>query len=170
MPTNETDTWDDATLQAYHDRELGFLARRRVDRALARSPELRRTLAEIAAVGDLVRESEAPVRVPDVWDAIAPGLRIADAEREQAARSGERSGAFGRLGGGIGALAAAGAVAVALAFALFTDETAPHGVVHWVDGGDRNVMLMEGDDDVTVIWVFDAASERARRGGRHGTA
>ena len=166
MPTNHTDAWDDATLQAYHDGELGFFARRRVERALARSPEMRRTLAEIGALGDLVRASEAPVQAPDLWDAIAPGLRIADAERDQAARS----GSFGWLGGRIGALAAAGAAAVALAFALFADETAPHGVVHWVDGGDRNVMLMEGDEDVTVIWVFDSASERALGGGRRGTA
>jgi len=173
MPTNMTDAWDDATLQAYHDHELGFWARWRVERSLARSPELRRTLAEIATLGDLVRASEAPVRVPDLWDSIAPGLRIADAEREQGSRASgwtQPFGSFAGLGARVGALAAAGAAAVALAFVLLTDQTAPHGVVHWVDSGDRNVMLMEGEGDVTVIWVLDSASDRALGGGRRGTA
>jgi hypothetical protein len=126
-------------------------------------------------VGRWVRESEASAASIDVWDSLAGRLRIADAERSEADRAEVRPGALGWIGGRIGALAAAGALAVALAFALVTDETAPgvrvqNGVVHWVDGGDRNVMLLDGEGDVTVIWVFDAVTERARRGGRSGTA
>lgn len=177
MPTETTDGWNDATIQAYHDGELGWWGRRRVERSLARSPELRRTLDEIAALGALVRESEVPAASVDVWDSLAGGLRIADAERTESGRIATRLGglAVGWFGGRVGALATAGALAVALAFVLFTDETGPgaaaaSGVVHWVDGGDRNVMLLDDEGDVTVIWVFDPLTERARRGGRRGTA
>ena len=61
-------------------------------------------------------------------------------------------------------------MAAALAFALLTGETAPGGVVHWVDGGDRNVMVLDGEGDVTVIWVFDPVSEGASRGGLGASA
>jgi hypothetical protein len=70
----------------------------------------------------------------------------------------------------VGAVAAAAAVAVALAIGVFNGENAPTGVVHWVDGGDRNVMVLEGEGDVTVIWVFDPVPDRASRGGYGASA
>jgi len=175
MPTETTDGWNDVALQAYHDGELGWWARRRVERNLARSPELRRTLEEITALGALVRESEAPAASVELWDSLAGGLRIADAERDEAGRVEARPGPLGWLGGRVGALATAGALGAALAFALVTNQTGSDaavqsGVVHWVDGGNRNVMLLDDESDITVIWVFDSVTERARRGGRRGTA
>jgi anti-sigma factor RsiW len=161
--------WDEATLQAYHDGELGIWARWRVERRLARSPELRRELAALAALGDLVRASEATVAAPDLWEEIARGLRSADAERVEAEWAGRRTGLLERFRGPAGALVAAGAAVAALAIALLTGETAPGGVVHWVDGGDRNVMVLDGEGDVTVIWVFDPVSEGASRGGWRGS-
>jgi anti-sigma factor RsiW len=162
--------WDDTALQAYHDGELGFWARRRVERRLARSSELRRELAELSALGDLVREGEAPVAVPDLWEGIARGLRSVDAERAEADWAGRRLPMRHR--GAVGALLAAGAAATALAFALLSGDTAPAGVVHWVDGGDRNVMVLDGEGDVTVIWVFDPVTTGtgASRGGWRGSA
>jgi len=162
--------WGDTTLQAYYDGELGFWARRRVERRLARSPELRRALAELGSISELVRESEPPVATPDLWGAIARDLPAADAARREGGSDEGRPSLLEALRAHIGAVAAASAAAAALAFALLTDETAPVGVVHWVDGGDRNVMLLDGEDDVTVIWVFDADAERAAGGGRRGRA
>jgi len=161
---------DEATLQAYHDRELGFWARRRFERRLARFPELRRELAALAALGDLLRESEAAVAAPDLWEEVARGLSAVDAERAGAEWERRRSGLLARHWRPVGAVAAAGAAAVALAFALLSGETVPGGVVHWVDGGDRNVMVLDGERDVTVIWVFDPVSEGASMGGRRGSA
>jgi anti-sigma-K factor RskA len=162
--------WDAATLQAYCDGELGAWARWRFERRLERSPELRRELAALAALGDLVRESEAAVAAPDLWEEIARRLPAVDAERAEAAWAGRRPGLLKWYLKPVGAVVAVGAVAVALAFALLTGETAPSGVVHWVDGGDRNVMVLDGEGDVTVIWVFDSVTEGASRGGWRASA
>ena len=162
--------WDEATLQAYYDGELGAWARWRFERRLERSPELRRELAALAALGDLVRESEAAVAAPDLWEEIARRLPAVDAERAEAAWAGRRPGLRERFLKPVGALVTAGALAAALAIALLTGETAPGGVVHWVDGGDRNVMVLDGEGDVTVIWVFDPVSEGASRGGLRASA
>jgi len=162
--------WGETALQAYHDGELGLLARWRVERRLARSPELRRSLASLETLGSLVRESEAPVAAPDVWGAIAPQLRAADAERRGAAVGRGGWSLLEALRAHLGAVAVAGAAAAALAFVLLTDQTAPGGVVHWVDGGNRNVMVLEGEGDVTVIWVLDSDAERAMGGARRGRA
>ena len=156
--------WDEATLQAYHDRELGFWARRRMERRLARSRELRQELAELVVLGDLVRESEPAVAVPDLWQGVARGLAALDAERAEAGWALHRWGLLGRYRGAVGALAVAGA-AVALAIVVLSGETAPGGVVHWVDGGDRSVLVLDGGGDATVIWVLDPVSEGASRGG-----
>ena len=161
--------WDEATLQAYHDRELGFWARRRMERRLARSRELRQELAALAALGDLVRESEPAVAAPDLWQGVARGLAAIDAERAEAGWARHRMGLPGRYRGALGALAVA-AAAAALAIVVLTGETAPGGIVHWVDGGDRSVLVLEGGGDATVIWVFDPVSERVSRGGWRGSA
>jgi anti-sigma factor RsiW len=161
---------DEAMLQAYHDGELGPWARWRFERRLERFPELRRELTELAALGDLVRESEAAVAAPDLWEEIARRLPAVDAERAEAAWAGRLAGLRERYLKPVGALVTAGALAAALAIALLSGETAPSGVVHWVDGGDRNVMVLDGEGDVTVIWVFDPVIEGAARGGWRGSA
>ena len=42
------------TLQAYHDGELSWLARRRVERRLARDPDARRELEGMRSLGSLL--------------------------------------------------------------------------------------------------------------------
>jgi anti-sigma-K factor RskA len=160
---------DEATLQAYYDGELGAWARWRFERRLERSPDLRRELAALAELGDLVRESEAVVAAPDLWEGIARRLPAIDAERAEARWAERRPGLLEQYLKPVTALVAAGAVAAALAIALLTRETVPGGVVQWVDGGDRSVMVLDEDSDVTVIWVFDSVSEGASRGGRRAS-
>ena len=168
-PSRES-SFDDGMLHAYYDGELGRLARWRFERRLAGSAELRRELAALEALGDLVRESEPPTPRADFWGEIAGRLPAADAERVAAAWQPRRVGLFEALLKPVGAVAAAGAVAVALAFGLLSGENAPTGVVHWVDGGDRNVMVLEGQGDVTVIWVFEPVPDRVSRGGQGASA
>jgi len=158
--------FDDGTLHAYYDGELGVLARWRFERRLARSPALRRELAALRALGDLVRETEPPQPAADLWGAIAERLPAADAERVGAAWRPRRPGWLEVLRKPLGAVAAAAAVAVALAIGLLNGENPPTGVVHWVDGGNRNVMVLEGEGDVTIIWIFDPVPDRVSRGGQ----
>jgi anti-sigma factor RsiW len=160
---------DELTLQAYHDGELGTWARWRFERRLARSPELRRDLAALAELGDLVRESGAALTAPDLWPEIARRLPAVDAERVEAAWAGRRLGLRGRVLKPVGALLTAGALAAALAIALLSRENAPSGVVNWVDGGGRDVMVLD-EGDVTVIWVLDPVTKGASRGGWRGSA
>lgn len=170
MAVNDDVRREDERLQAYHDGELGWFARVRMERRVARSAELRERLAEFAALSGLVRESVRPPAAPDLWDGIARGLASVDAERADTAGSSALQTGFGWIFRPAGAFAAAAAAAIALAFVLVSSDTAPGGVVHWVDGGDRNVMVIDEEDDVTVIWVFDLKSDAASRGGRRGAA
>jgi hypothetical protein len=158
------------TLQVYHDDELGYFARRRMQRLLLRSPDLRGQLSELVALSSLVRESAPAVTPPDVWAGIADGLANVDAERAAGAARGLRAGPFAWILQPAGAFVAVAAAAVVLALALVSRDTATGGVVHWIDAGDRNVMVLDGEDDVTVIWVFDPISEGASRGGRREAA
>jgi anti-sigma factor RsiW len=162
---------EEEALQAYYDGELGRWARWRMQRRLERSPELRRELVELEALSGLVRASAPEVAIPDLWSGIERGLAVADAERRIAAEAaGERASVLDWLFRPAAALVAAGAAAAALAMLLLSSETAPGGVVHWVDSGARNVMVLDGEDDVTVIWVFDPIGDGASRGGRRGAA
>jgi anti-sigma-K factor RskA len=161
--------FDERTLHAYYDGELGALARWRFERRLARSAALRRDLVALETLGELVRDSEPPTPRTDLWEGIAERLPAADAERVGAAWRPRRPGLRAALLKPLGAVAAAAAVAAALAFGLFSGENPPTGVVHWVDGGNRNVMVLEGEGDVTIIWVFDPVPDRVSRGG-HGVS
>lgn len=170
MAAND-DRWREAeALQAYHDGELSYWSRRRLQRQLARSPELRRELAELEALSGLVLESAADVVVPDLWAGIARGLAAIDAEKATAPAAGPGAAIFDWLFRPAGAMLAAGVAAAALVMLLLSGETVPSGVVHWVDSGTRNVMVLDGEGDVTVIWVFDPVGDGASRGGRRGAA
>jgi len=170
MAANDVRRREEEALQAYYDGELGYWSRRRMKRRIERSPDLRRELAELETLSGLVTESVSEVVVPDLWSGIARGLAGVDAERAAVEPAAPRAGVSEWLFRPIGALVAAGAVAAALAMFLLSGETAPSGVVHWVDSGTRNVMVLEGEGDVTVIWVFDPVGEGASRGGRRGAA
>lgn len=159
-------SFDDGALHAYYDGELGRLARWRFERRLARSAELRRELATLQALGALVRQSEPATAPTGLWDAIAERLPAADAERARAAWRPPRPGWLEGLRKPLGAVAVAAAVAAALAIGLFSGENPPTGVVHWVDGGNRNVMVLEGEGDATIIWVFDPVPDRVSGGGQ----
>ena len=81
MAANDDRRREEEALQAYHDGELGYWARWKVQRRLERSPGLRRELAELEALSGLVLESAPEVAVPDLWTGIARGLSAVDAER-----------------------------------------------------------------------------------------
>ncbi len=169
---------DERSLEAYHDGELGWLARRRFERRLARSPELRRELAALERLGELAREAEAEATAPDLWSSIARELPAIDAEREA-----QRGGWLGWLTGGGGdlrplaAAAAVGEAAVALLYDRGGEQPIREGgapepspsVVRWIDPGSNGVLLLEGNQRATIIWVLDAPAETSgSRGGRHG--
>ena len=149
-------TGDERLLHAYHDGELRGLARWRFERRLGRSPELRRQLEALAWIGQLVHETEAEAPAPSLWEGIALRLPALDARRSEAVPREPRS-PLPWLLRPLGA-AAAVAVAAALVFGLFTGDNGEVGVVRWIDSGDRNVMVLEGDEDVTIIWVLSDGS------------
>lgn len=153
-----------ALLEAYHDGELSGLARRRLEGALRRSPELRRELAELAALRRVLCEREGREPAPDVWDAVALRLPALDARR----RTGHvRGGLAGWLwlAKPLGAAAVTALVAAGALLSWPRPEPARAApVVRWLDSGDRNVMVLEESSDTTIIWVFDDGSAGASRG------
>jgi anti-sigma factor RsiW len=136
------------TLHAYHDGELRGLARWRFERRLARSPALRRELEALALMRELVREDEAAAPAPDLWEGIARRLPAEPAQDRGWAPAG---GWWLRPLGAVAVAAAA-----ALVFVLVSGDNAAPGVVRWIDSGERNVVVLEGDEDVTIIWVLGA--------------
>ena len=169
METSEASSRDERLLQAFHDGELGPLARWRFRRRLAGSVDFQRELRALEAVGDCVRAGEAAVASPDLWEGIARGLAGVDAERAEAVWEGHREARWPLPWRPVSALLAS-AVGVALVIGLFSRDTAPSGVVHWVDSGSRNVLVLDGERDVTVIWLLDSTPDNASRGGGGATA
>ncbi len=149
-------------LHAYHDGELTGLARRRFERRLRQSPALQRELAEIARVGEWVRAGHAEPESPDLWDQIAMRLPAEDARR---AETGTRRRPGWWLAWPGAAVAATAGLALAVSLGWFDEEApAAGGVVHWLDTGGRDVMVLEGAPDTTIIWVIDGPGTAARRG------
>lgn len=147
---------------AYHDGELSGLARWRFERKLRRSPELRRELAALSELGDLIRESHAGEGGPDLWDAIAQRLPAQGARRSEAV--GGRSRGLQWLAVP-GAVAATAALAVAFASGwLEPERPASEGVVRWLESRGRDVMVLEEGPDTTIIWVFDGPTQGGARG------
>jgi anti-sigma factor RsiW len=148
-------------LHAYADGELSGFARWRFERRLRRSPELQRDLAELARIGDWVRDIHSDGPGPDLWDRIALRLPAADARRVERA-DGERRG-LGWLAWP-GAFASA-AVAVVLVVQWLMPATPSRiGVVRWVDSGPRDVMVLEAAPDTTIVWVIGPPGKRLPRG------
>jgi anti-sigma-K factor RskA len=149
-------------LQAYHDGELRGLARWRFERRLRRSPELRRELAALARLAQLVRDEAPRAPVPDLWDRIALRLPAEDARRAEAA-AGKGAAAWWRP---LGALAAGAAALAALYFGLAPAPLPPGGTVRWVDrGGPALLVVDDAEADVTIIWLLEDAVGDAARGG-----
>ena len=155
---------DERRLHAYHDGELGRLARWRFERRLARSPVLREELRALDWLGDLARETDVEAPPPDLWEQIEMRLPAAGARRAEA---GEKTRSSFWWMGPAGAVVAAGLVAIALAFGGLSGDTSGGGVVRWMDGGPRSVLVLE-EDTATIIWMLDEpdADEASARGMR----
>ncbi|MCZ6782560.1 MAG: hypothetical protein O7G30_04535 [Proteobacteria bacterium] len=150
-------------LHAYHDRELGWWARNRLEARLRRSPELRAELAALESLGDRVRESEAAVRSPgtgaDFWEGIAGRLRAVDAAVEA-----EGAGPSRALPGWRPLIAAAGVAAAVVALLVTSwvpappvapvEEALASGSVRYLDTGGAAVWVQDRKG-VTIIWVMD---------------
>ena len=154
-------------LHAYHDGELSRFGRWRFERELRRSPTLRRELDGLRQLGDVLRSQDASGLAPDLWDAVALRLPAEDARR--AARGptgaaldwGVRESWWLRP---VGALTVSAALIAALV--LGGTGSAPPvagGVVRWIDGGGRSIMVLDDQPDITIIWVLDGAGEGAKR-------
>lgn len=168
-------------LDAFRDGELAPRARERVQRSLTRDPDAVRRVDDTERLGRAVRSawSEGPP-VPSADYLIAvlrPELRRIDRELE------EEVGAFSRLLGRLrlavqpgptGALAAACALALFLALpTLFPDgpavkiaafepawgvaasESEEFAPIYDLAQSDRSLMILQGEDGSTVIWVLD---------------
>jgi anti-sigma factor RsiW len=139
-------------LDAYHDRELRLLQRWRVRRHVGRCPPCRSELAGIGAVREFVRASvPAPGTEPDLWSGIAARLPRS-APAPAAAR-----GRLPRLAPAGVALGAAALAALWLAppGLLATREAVLSGVVQSINAYGRAVLVLEGPDDATIIWLMD---------------
>jgi len=142
-------------LQAYHDGELGFFARRRVERELAASPEARDALSSLALVGELVRESQTASVPVDLWAEIARQLPAAAPRAAEVERPGPAE-VLSWLLRPAGVAVAAAAVLAALVLLLPGREPAGVAdVVQYLDPGDNSVMLLQGQDDATIIWLME---------------
>ena len=169
-------------LYAYHDGALSGRARRRFERSLERDPALGSELRLLREVRALAREVDGEVETPDLWEQIALRLPAEEALRaeERAEREGRVSGWSSLLSGRRWQrLAPLGAVAAAALMALLITRfwptpvagSATGGVVRWVDSGDRSIMVLgdDGETGATLIWLLDAPTEGAARGGSHET-
>jgi len=60
--------------------------------------------------------------------------------------------------------------AVALALALFLGimedgEPATPGIIRWLDTGGHSVIVLEDQEDVTIVWLLEALEDEASEGG-----
>lgn len=154
-------------LDAYHDGELGWLARRRVERRLAHDVAARRELAALAELGALLREHvNAEPATPDLWAGVraqlATAARPAPLEADDALPL-----RAGWLPAWLGAGLAAASVAAVMASGALAGDAAPVSSVRWLDGKGKPVMVLQDDRDATIIWVLD---EPKRSSGVEGDA
>jgi len=159
-------------LHAYHDGELGWFSRWRVERRLARDPEARAELAGFADLGDLLREGEAGAQAPDLWPAIRHQLpaRSAASPATDASLEG-----FTGVGGSwfprwAPAGLAAAAVAALVALGVGGGDAPALHSVRWLDTGGQSAMVLQDDGEATIIWILDGSEQTrgldSRRGDR----
>ena len=157
---NEIDPRERALLERYHDGELPGLARYRFERRLRASGPLRAELVVLRELRAGLRALAAAAPAPDLWGEIADRL---PASRPWLLRGTETRRGWAPVGAALAATAAMLAL-----FALWPEPIPPGGVVRWVDGGGRGVVVLEAAPDVTIIWLLDPAQELSRPGGREG--
>ena len=149
-------------LYAYHDGELGALARWRFERRLARSAKLRLQLDDLREVGSATRQSQPASSSPDLWDAIALRLPAADAQREAPQQSAGPLVGWLSAHRPLAAVAATAALAVALVLGIIGEGPGTHpGVISWLDTGGRSVMVLEDQSNATIVWLLEAPTEGA---------
>jgi anti-sigma factor RsiW len=156
-------------LAAYHDGELSWLARRRVQKRLAHDAAARRELAVLSDLGALLREqaSAAPA-APDLWAGVR--AQLATARRPEALDADDAlAGRAGWLPAWLGAGLAAASVAAVMASGALAGDAAPVGSVRWLDGKGKPVMVLQDDRDATIIWVLDEP-KRSSGGARDAMA
>jgi len=156
----EIDPRELALLERYHDGELSRLGRYRFERRLRASAPLRAELLAFQELRAGLRAFASAAPAPDLWAEIAGRL---PAERPQALPAMTARRRWAPMGAALAATAAMLAL-----FAPWPEPVPPGGVVRWVDGGGRGVVVLEAAPDVTIIWLLDPAQELARPGGREG--
>jgi anti-sigma factor RsiW len=152
-------------LQAYHDGELGGLARWRLERRLARDPSARQELLALKETGRLLREWGTEGAAPDLWEAIQ--LRLPALDGQRAEREKPPGAVRSRLWAlspwvGVGVAAAALALAIGVEWG---DASIP-GSVRWIDSGGKPLMVLQDDSQATIIWVIEG--EPGDLSGRSG--
>ncbi len=142
-------------LDAYHDGELSGPRRWQVRRHLDRCDACRETLAGFEPLGRWLREVAGSVEAPDLW---------AEVERQLPVRSRMPVSLRRRFRPVFAMPALGAAVAAALVAALtLSDSTdwadlfgaAPETVVRSLNTHGRSVMVLDGPDDETIIWLMD---------------
>ena len=64
------------------------------------------------------------------------------------------------------AVAAGVALALALFLGIMEDGAPPTpGIIRWLDTGGRSVIVLENQDDATIVWLLDALEDGASEGG-----
>ena len=160
---------EQAELAAYHDGELSWLARRRVERRLAHDAVTRRELASLSELGSLLREqASAEPAPPDLWAGVRAQLPTA---RRPAPLDADDAlpGRAGWLPAWLGAGLAAASVAAVMASGALAGDAAAVSSVRWLDGKGKPVMVIQDDRDATIIWVIDEP-KRSSGGGRDAVA
>jgi anti-sigma factor RsiW len=141
-------------LHAYHDGELGGVARWRMERRLARDPAARRELARLVELRGAIRDVASGPPAPDLWSGIQAGLPSIDAGVDAAIRPPAFAGAPAWLRPLAAGALAAGIAAAWLVFSAPTDPV-NGGVVRWLYTRGRPVMVLEQPNDATIIWLLD---------------
>lgn len=161
---------EERNLHAYHDDQLGPVARWWWRSRIARSAALREQLEQIAEVGNWVREADSQ-QTPDLWDRIA--LRLPEIDAALAETTADEPGllpeSLGRTPEWLArwtglrpilAATATAVVAVAIALGTIGDGSGQRpGAVRWLDTGGRSVIVLDNPDDATIVWLLDSPEE-----------
>lgn len=149
-------------LDAYHDGELGALRRTRVRWHLAGCPDCRDELAALDDVGGWVRAALDTHAPPDLWSGIQ--VRLPAERSAEAARRATEPAPPRRMRPALAFAMPTLGVALASAALVLTWNGPggltwfapdPESVVRSLNTHGRPVMVLDGPDDPTVIWLMD---------------